>query len=350
MIRTTLPPLTALMAAVELPLADADAPDWVHLLPAGKAGQLVETADKRGPYIMGEADQVIAASFENTDALEVDVNHATFIAAPQGGRSDAVGWVREMQAREDGVWGRVEWTPEGQRLVAEKAYRKISPVIIHDTAKKILRIANISLVNRPNLRGLYALNQETSMSFMAQLAAKLGLPEGSTEEALLAAIPATSTALQSAMTEIGLALGVEGGDTTAILAAAKTRAKAQPDELAALQAELTTVAAELNTIRTAGKKSAAESFVDKAIADARAGVKPQRDRFIAMHMADPAATETLIAGLPALGGGALTTPAPQNAGEITSLNAEQTAVARMLGVSDDAYLKTLKANAQKETN
>ncbi|MGK3945780.1 phage protease, partial [Streptomyces caeruleatus] len=91
----------------------------------------------------------------------------------QGGRSDAVGWVREMQAREDGIWGRVEWTPEGQRLVAEKAYRKISPVIIHDAKKKILRIANISLVNRPNLRGLAALNQENPMTLHAMLAEKV---------------------------------------------------------------------------------------------------------------------------------------------------------------------------------
>lgn len=189
------------------------------------------------------------------------------------------------------------------------------------------------------------------MSFHAMLAQKLGLPAESTEEALLAAIPATATALQSAMTEIGLALGVEGGDGAAILTAAKTRAKAQPDELTAMQAELTSVASELNTLKAAGKRTAAETFVDRAIGEARAGVKPQRDRFIAMHMADATGTEALIGGLPSLGGGTQIVPTVTPAGEITSLNAEQSAIAQMLGLDEAAYLKTLKADrGQKETS
>lgn len=342
-------PFTAMMAAMELPEGDTDVPEWVHLLPASQAGQMVATADARGPYIMGNAAEIIAASFANTDALEVDVNHATFIAAPQGGRSDAVGWVREMQARADGVWGRVEWTPEGQRLVGDKAYRKISPIIIHDLKKNIQRIANISLVNRPNFRGLTALNQENPMNLHALLAAKLGLTADSTEEALLAAIPATAVALQSAMTEIGVALGIEGGDGVAILAAAKTHSRAQPAELVAMQAELTSIATELSTLKSVGKRQAAETFVDGAILQVRAGVKPQRDRFIAMHMADPTSTEALIAGLPALGAGGPSAAVNIVGGEIVSLNAEQVTVARQLGVSQDAYLKTLKAERQKET-
>ena len=343
-------PLVAMMAAIEMPAGDAGVPDWVHLLPATKAGQPVATADTRGPYVMGNAAEIIAASFANADALEVDVNHASFVAAPQGGRSDAMGWVKEMQARDDGVWGRVEWTPEGKKLVGEKAYRRISPVIIHDLKKNILRIANISLVNRPNLPGLAALNQETHMNLQAKIAEKLGLAADATEEAILAVIPATATALQSAMTEIGVALGIEGGDGAAILAAARTRTNAQPAELVAMQTELTSVATELNTLKSSVKRQVAAAFVDGAIKDVRAGVKPQRDRFIAMHMADPKATEDLICGLPTLGFGGAAAPVTNAAGEIVSLNAEQVNAARMLGVSETDYLKTLKAErGQKET-
>lgn len=338
-----------MMAAIEMPATDAGVPDWVHLLPAAKPGQPVTTADRRGPYVMGNPAEIIAASFADTDALEVDINHATYVAAPLGGRSDAVGWVREMQQREDGIWGRVEWTPEGQKLVADKAYRKISPVIIHDLKKTILRIANVSLVNRPNLRGLTALNQESPMTFLALLAAKLGLPADSSEDAILAAIPASAPAMQSAIAEIGVALGVEGGDSVAILAAARSRAQAQPAELLALQTELTSLATELNTLKSAGKRQAAEAFVDGAIKDVRAGVKPQRDRFIAMHMADPTGTESLIAGLPALGGSAVPVAVTPN-GEVTALNAEQMAVAAAFGIAPAEFLKTLQADrGQKES-
>jgi len=351
MTKLVLSTTTAMMAAIEMPASDAGVPDWVHLLPAARIGQQVATSDQRGPYVMGNPAEIIAASFATADALEVDVNHATYIAAPKGGRSDAVGWVKEMQVRDDGIWGRVEWTPEGQKLVADKAYRKISPVIIHDIKKNILRIANVSLVNRPNLRGLTALNQESTMTFHALLAEKLGLPTETTEEALLAAIPVTATAMQSAMTEIGLALGIEGGDGVAILAAAKTRAHAQPAELVAMQAELTSLATELNTLKSAGKRQAAEAFVDGAITQVRAGVKPQRDRFIAMHMADASGTEALIGGLPQLGGEGVRTQAITPTGEITALNAEQTVVARALGVSEADFLKMLKADrGQKETD
>jgi len=214
-------PLTlhlAMAAAIDLPDA-AVAPDWIHLLPATSGA--VHTFDARGPYLVRDADAIIAASFATSDALEVDVNHATYNAAPNGGRSDAVGWVKEMQIRDDGIWGRVEWIPEGQKLVADKAYRKISPVFIHDIKKNILRIANVSLVNRPNLRGLTALNQETTtMSFKDSLTDKLGLPRGASEDAILAAIPnpdATTTAMQSALTTLGAVMGVQC-DAAALLA------------------------------------------------------------------------------------------------------------------------------------
>ncbi|MDT8856436.1 phage protease [Paracoccaceae bacterium Fryx2] len=182
-------PFTALMAAIPLPADVTSAPDWIHLLPAPADG-LVRTADSRGPYRLGEAAGVIAASFAQADRLEIDVNHATFLAAPRGERADAMGWIVEMQAREDGIWGRVEWNAEGAALVTGRAYRGLSPVIIHDAAKNILRIANASLVNRPNLIGLTSLNfeQEPTMNLMQRLAELLGLEAGATEEQILAAV------------------------------------------------------------------------------------------------------------------------------------------------------------------
>ena len=117
----------ALCAAVALPEDTEAAPEWVHLLPAGE----IQTGDGRGPYRVADAVALLAASLTEDDRLPIDENHATDLAAPEGRPAPARGWIVELQARADGIWGRVEWTREGKRLVLGRAYRGISPVIRH---------------------------------------------------------------------------------------------------------------------------------------------------------------------------------------------------------------------------
>ena len=136
------------------PLGDKAVPDWVHLTPSG----VFRGGDGRGPYRVADAAAVAAASMAN-GKLPIDENHATDLAAPKGQPSPAMGWIVEMQPRPDGIWGRVEWTKTGHRLMSEAGYRGISPVFLHETdggtIKKILRAA---LTNNPNLPQLTALN------------------------------------------------------------------------------------------------------------------------------------------------------------------------------------------------
>lgn len=144
-----------------------------HLLPTA-AGK-VQTQDNRGPYDVTDAEAIIAASFADQPKLQIDENHAEDLKSGKGEPSPARGWITELQARADGIWGKVEWTGAGRALVADKAYRAMSPVILHDKAKKVVAILRASLVNRPNLKGLVSLNQEQSEMDLAKLAAALGL-------------------------------------------------------------------------------------------------------------------------------------------------------------------------------
>ncbi len=328
--------LTATMAALDLP-ASGEVPDWIHLLPAPQ-GEL-RTYDGRGPYRLTDAQAVIAASLaadpRDGGGLLIDENHALELSASKGGPSPSRGRIVEMQARADGIWGRVDWNDSGRALLAERAYRGISPVIIHDAQGVILRIKNAALVNYPNLRGQTALNQEEPMSFMARLAQRLGKPAEASEDDLIAAIPENLTALQSQSTdftalqsqlaEIATALGVPGGAAPAVLAAAKTRAAVAPAELAALQAELTKVSTSFAALQTETKREKATAFIDRAIAEARPGVKPLRDHYIARHMQDATAVEKEILMLPSHGPDKrpVTPTAPQAQGnDLTALNAE----------------------------
>lgn len=349
---TAAPPLfKATMAALDL-AQDGEVPEWVHLLPTAKGK--VQTQDKRGPYDVTDAEAIIAASFADQPKLQIDENHAEDLKSGLGEPSPARGWITEMQARADGIWGKVEWTRSGRMLVRDKAYRAMSPVILHDKAKKVVAILRASLVNRPNLKGLVSLNQEQSEMDLAKLAAALGLGDDASEDACVAAInalkdkkPEADTAMQSALSEIGMALGIEGDAKPEAIVAAAKLAKGGKSDLVALQSQVTSLTTELNTLKGAGKRQAAETFIDKAIADRRAGVNAtNRDDLIALHMEDAPRAEKLIAGMPMLTAtGTVQTP-PADKGGVVSLNAEEQAVAAALGVSEDNFKKTKAEEAR----
>lgn len=354
-------PRYVLMAAQALPeiSGEADVPEWIHLVPSGR----IETIDGRGPFHIVDPQAVINASFAPRGDIEIDVNHSTFLAAPQGKEAPARGWITAMEAREDGIWGKVRWTEEGRRLVASGAYRRISPVfgLTPGGGNQVASIRNASLVNRQNLRGLTALNQEQGpdMDFMAKLAEALGLSAESGEDAIFDAIKALKGEgsggeggegdMHAELAEIGKALGcADGADVTVVLNAARELAKGGTSkEVVELQAELSSMATELNQLKDDGKRGKAEAFVDGAIRDKRVGVKAGRERFISLHMSDPAGTEELVKGFPQLGETptSILPPAPKE-GEV-ALNAEQLAVANMLGQDPEDYAATL-ADEQKE--
>src|SRR6266705_1837112 len=149
------------------------APEWVMLLP----GPVIATADGRGPYRVTDPAQLAAASLQAAGGrLPIDENHATDLAAPQDGPSPARGWIVAIEPRQDDtIWGRVDWSQGGRALFAEHAYRFISPVFTHLEDGRITGILRASLTNRPNLRGMAALHQETNVNLLAQLRQLLGL-------------------------------------------------------------------------------------------------------------------------------------------------------------------------------
>jgi phage I-like protein len=336
----------AMASSVALP-DQGQAPDWIHLLPTSAGG--IQTRNGLGPYTINDPAEVIRLSLANERGMPIDENHATDLAAPKGGPAPARGWIAELESRADGIWGRIDWTEAGRALLSDRAYRGISPVITHTKDGRIVQILRASLTNTPNLMGLTPiLNQETPMT-MARLAEKLGLAAEATEDAILGAIgklQEPQTALQSEITALGTAFGVTG-DTAAILTGVTAKASGQPAEIVALQSEIATLTTRLNEAATATKREKAEAFVDGAIKAGRAGVKPSRDRFIAMHMENAANAEAVINGMPILSG-AITPPTPpvDAQGVQTALNSEQAAVARMLGVTDKDYLAQLKAEQE----
>jgi len=307
--------------------------------------------------VVGGAERIIADSFALNDRIPIDENHALDRAAPLGLASPAYGWITAMQAREDGIWGRVEWTRSGAQLVADRAYRAISPAVRHDAQKRVSAILRASLVNTPNLRGMVALhNQESEMTLLERLAELLGLDAASSEKEVVDAVTALhsaevtqATALQSQMGEIGVALGLsQGAEAQAVLDAARRARQGASEQITALQSELAGVSTQLQALQEQGAREKATGFIDGEIRKGRVGVKPLRDHYIAQHMVDAARVEKEIGALPILGdSGSLIAPPSAKDGEI-ALNSEQMQVARMLGQKPEDYAATLKGEQHNE--
>ncbi|MEL6587171.1 MAG: phage protease, partial [Pseudomonadota bacterium] len=295
---------TATFASTLMPFDTANAvsepPAEIQLLPAG--GQ-VQTVDGRGPYGVADLQSIIDASFADTDRLEIDVNHATFLAGPKGGDAPAVGWIVSMNVRDGALWGHVEWTDRGAQLVGDKAYRGISPVLRHEPGtKRVARVINASLTNRPNIKGLQTLHmEEPSMDWLIEM---LGLEAGATEEDMQAAIRALmdgaagdkdEMSMNAQMVEIGQALGLpKDAQATAIVAAAK-KAKTSG-------AELITLHAQVEALQKDRARDKSEAWLDGQIRDGRGvpGKEAVRDALITMHMENPEQAQAMVDGFPDL--------------------------------------------------
>ena len=178
---------TALCAAAEL--ASDGAPVWVHLLPAAK----IKGKDGRS-FVLADPQAVIAASKPAATDLPIDYEHQIDDPAKRAdGPIPAAGWIKELEARPDGIWGKVEWTEQARNMIEAREYRYLSPVLMYETeTKAVRRIIGAALVHRPNLE-LTALSSEQSGTALASFAKALGLPADAGAADILTAINASQT-------------------------------------------------------------------------------------------------------------------------------------------------------------
>jgi len=137
----------------------ADRKGWVHLLPVGR----FDGVDGRGPYVVKNPDQIIAASRKDAGQRQmvIDYDHSTDLvpANPRvrGEPVPAAGWITGMQSRKDGIWGLVEWTQRAADFIANREYRYLSPTFRRRETGEIVSILRAALTNTPNLDQLTAL-------------------------------------------------------------------------------------------------------------------------------------------------------------------------------------------------
>lgn len=110
--------------------------------------------------------------------------------------NEAAGWVKDAEARPDGLWLLVEWTEDGFAALKKRAYRYFSPEYWDEwtdaqgqTFKDVL--GGGGLTNRPFLKDLTPINLSeiiggSNMPVLEELRKLFGLPEGTDEATILA--------------------------------------------------------------------------------------------------------------------------------------------------------------------
>jgi phage I-like protein len=163
-----------------------DAPDWVHLFPAGhmtgRDGREFDLADP----------QAVIADFQSRAVdLPVDYEHQNDRKSDlRTGPVPVAGWIRELKADAAGLWGRVEWTAQARELIACRQYKYLSPSFYYAKAgNAITRLKGAGLVHEPNLSLKALASEEDTMTdatgLLTRLATLLDLPEGAAEQEVL---------------------------------------------------------------------------------------------------------------------------------------------------------------------
>ena len=177
---------------------------WFHLAPIGEFPHAESGAVQ---VIDAEAVQAMATAFQAGTELLIDFEHESH---DPDKRTEAAGWIQNVEARADGLWMQPRWSDSGTACILGGRYRYISPVWLAKDCQQLsgnrvrpLRINDAGLTNSPNLKGLVPLaNRQgnpapdptkktpTTMDYKSQLLKMLGLAADATDEQITAAIQA----------------------------------------------------------------------------------------------------------------------------------------------------------------
>lgn len=135
------------IAKSDIDLARA-APEFVHLMPIGR----FTPRDGRAAWLNPSPANVVMASRAAAIDLVIDYEHQTDNAPDNGQPAPAAGWIKGLETRPDGIWGKVEWTDKARAMIEAGEYRFLSPVFMFEKAtREVQRILRAALTNNPAL-------------------------------------------------------------------------------------------------------------------------------------------------------------------------------------------------------
>lgn len=327
----------ATMAQVAPRGEEAALPQWIRILPRGR----VELVDQREPLLVDdESLAAMVADFRGRGVdLVIDYEHQSL----KGQRAPAAGWIKDLEARPDGLWARVEWTPQAREYLERREYRYFSPVLrLNPETRQPLTLMQVGLNNVPAIKRLPPLVARCGGASLAALEAEPG--GGEEKEKMLDELKRLTGLSPEAEEEavwgrtlevfrdLAAVLNLSEEASASQLKGAAVALKASSERLLELQAELQVLKQRLADEATA--QAVAEALKAGKISPAQQGWAWQYFR------QDPEGFKTYVALAPKLvpTGDALHLlgDEPRDGGELLP---EELALCRSLNLPPGAYLK-----------
>jgi phage I-like protein len=350
-----------------------DTSAWMRVLPVGEFA----AADGRPTNLKGLAhlkswrltavrgQQLVAALNARKSQVVVDYEHQTLHSEQNGQPAPASGWMQEFQWRDNGLWARIKWTEKAAAMLRAGEYRYLSPVFPFDKhSGEVTDLLHAALTNFPGVHGLtdaalhrvaarYSTNPEdsTTMKLLAICRAVLALADTATEAEVETGMQALADRLKPTDGAAALsAVTVLDNQTTsiaALTAKVPTETVVPITQLVTVQTALAAANTEIASLKAAAKTSELDTLIAGAISEGR--ILPASEaHWRTEGEKDLAALKTTLAMLPpiaALSGTQTGNKQPAPVTSAAQLNDDQLAVCKNLGITPEAFAKSLAANA-----
>jgi len=145
---------------------------WYQIAPLGefphRPSGVVQIVDKAACDAMANAFREEAGK-PNFAGLLIDFDH---FSLDDKLKSEAAGWISELENRDTGLWARIRWSDVGEECVKGGRYRFLSPVWSQKDCEDLgngrlrpVKLLNAAVTNDPNLKGIVPLsNRDASPS------------------------------------------------------------------------------------------------------------------------------------------------------------------------------------------
>ncbi|MCO5083075.1 MAG: phage protease [Rhizobiaceae bacterium] len=282
-------------------------PAWIMLAPRGRF-----TARDGRSFEVNPEQLVERFAAEKVD-VPIDIDHATVKKAIFGDAAPAIGWIKELAAKPDGLHGRVEWLAAGLATLAARSHRYVSPSLKADENGVVSWLHSAALVAAPALSmpavaSVDPNNPTKDASMLKKIAAALGLAEDAGETACLNAIANLGQRVDKAVHEQTLAT-------------------------------LSTTTAELEAIKKAGHDKEVADLLDGALTAKKITPAQRAELEPLCATVDGFAQVKKLIDATAAGLGASGLDKKPMPGEVHTLSAEDRAIMKEMGLTEEAYRK-----------
>lgn len=308
--------LEAGIAVFEVAMAAAQSggeeqpPEWVQLTPRG------QVVARDGRNFIFDPEALVEVFRAGGLKLPIDFAHETEHVETLGARP-ARGWIIELAARPEGLFGKIDWLVDAISALRAKSYRYISPAVFLAADRTTARLLKgASLVTSPalNMPAVAATSSQQEQSMTKAILAALGLAETAPETDAVSAIAR-----------------LKAGDPTLFVP------KAQHD---ATVVALAAAEKKLQDADDAAHLARCSTLVDDAIKGGK--IAPAaKDQYLALAKSNFDGTKAAIDAMPVVlkaGGDPEIDKADPTKGAAGQLSEAEKLMAKSLGVSEAAYL------------